>query len=244
MSERLRESLSALMDDEADDLELGRVLRAMDTDDGVVRDTWARYQAVSAVLRGLPIPARGDGFADVLANADLADDDATDDDGILYPRALDSEGPAADDEHGTGLLRAAAEGGGRGRVRPWLSFATAASVTLAAVLAFQYQGGDEAPAARVATAAGPSSPVMTDLSAVSQASLGSASGSANRAAQRPLSLRIPSPLGRGDAREPSTARRQVDAYMLYHAEMSALNSRSGMMPFARYAAFEGTPPRR
>ena len=57
MTERLRESLSALMDDEADDLELGRVLRAMEAGDDEVRETWSRYQLVSAVMSGMPMTA-------------------------------------------------------------------------------------------------------------------------------------------------------------------------------------------
>jgi sigma-E factor negative regulatory protein RseA len=46
--EALQESLSAVMDNEADELELRRVLNACD--DVETRDTWARYQIARAVM--------------------------------------------------------------------------------------------------------------------------------------------------------------------------------------------------
>jgi sigma-E factor negative regulatory protein RseA len=46
--EALQESLSAVMDNEADELELRRVLNAFD--DAETRDTWARYQVARAVM--------------------------------------------------------------------------------------------------------------------------------------------------------------------------------------------------
>ena len=50
MSDTLRESLSALMDNEADTFEAKRVLQEMQ-DDAALRDTWARYHWASAVIR-------------------------------------------------------------------------------------------------------------------------------------------------------------------------------------------------
>ncbi len=49
MSEKLRESLSAAMDGEADEFELRRVMDEAGKD-RVLRDTWERYHLVSAVL--------------------------------------------------------------------------------------------------------------------------------------------------------------------------------------------------
>lgn len=51
MSEKMRESLSALMDDEANELELQRLLKHMD-DDAELRQTWVRYQAARTVMHG------------------------------------------------------------------------------------------------------------------------------------------------------------------------------------------------
>ena len=47
MTEQLRESLSALMDDEANELELERILSRIGQDDEL-RGTWVRYHAVRA----------------------------------------------------------------------------------------------------------------------------------------------------------------------------------------------------
>ncbi|MFV0276420.1 MAG: sigma-E factor negative regulatory protein [Parahaliea sp.] len=55
MTERMRESLSALMDGEADELEQERVLRQIG-EDGELRATWVRYHAVQAVCGGQPCP--------------------------------------------------------------------------------------------------------------------------------------------------------------------------------------------
>ena len=47
--EALQESLSAVMDNEADELELRRVLAAAG-DDAELRSTWSRYQIARAVM--------------------------------------------------------------------------------------------------------------------------------------------------------------------------------------------------
>lgn len=51
MSEQLRESLSALMDNEANELELQRLLKQVGSD-AELRATWARYNAARAVMSG------------------------------------------------------------------------------------------------------------------------------------------------------------------------------------------------
>ena len=51
MNERMRESLSALMDDEANELELERVLAHIADDDGL-RQAWVRYNAARAAVNG------------------------------------------------------------------------------------------------------------------------------------------------------------------------------------------------
>jgi len=49
MSEQVRESLSVLMDGEAGELDLARVLRHVDSED--IRDTWMRYHGICFALR-------------------------------------------------------------------------------------------------------------------------------------------------------------------------------------------------
>ena len=53
MSERLRESLSALMDDEANELEVERVLSQIG-DNSELRQTWIRYHRVRGALAAQP----------------------------------------------------------------------------------------------------------------------------------------------------------------------------------------------
>ena len=55
MNERLGESLSALMDDEANELELERVLSRAG-EGGELRETWRRYNLARQSLRGEEIP--------------------------------------------------------------------------------------------------------------------------------------------------------------------------------------------
>jgi sigma-E factor negative regulatory protein RseA len=50
MSDKLRESISALVDGEANEMDLHRVLKASESDDDV-RQSWRRYQAISAVVK-------------------------------------------------------------------------------------------------------------------------------------------------------------------------------------------------
>jgi len=51
MTERMRESISALLDDEANELELERVLSQI-ADDEELRQSWVRYNAVRASISG------------------------------------------------------------------------------------------------------------------------------------------------------------------------------------------------
>jgi sigma-E factor negative regulatory protein RseA len=203
MNERLRESLSALMDDEADDLELGRVLRSMDDGDEV-RETWARYHAVRSVLRGDAVSA-----SPAPAVSAAIDD------------AAEADAPTAAARVSTG-------------VRGWRSFAAAATVTLAVVVGVQWQ---PAPEDGAAVARAPAS----EAGAVRPIGGAALPASGGRGAAEPLRLDVPlrAPADPRAFVPVTDAERRVDALMLHHAEINALDSRSGMMPFARYASFEG-----
>ena len=74
--EALQESLSAVMDNEADELELRRVLAAAG-DDAELRGTWSRYQLARAVMHKELLEPRLDiaaavSAADELSGAQLA----------------------------------------------------------------------------------------------------------------------------------------------------------------------------
>ena len=50
MSDKLRESISALVDGEANEMDLHRVLKASETDENA-RQSWARFHAISTVIK-------------------------------------------------------------------------------------------------------------------------------------------------------------------------------------------------
>jgi sigma-E factor negative regulatory protein RseA len=70
MSEKLRESLSATVDDEADEFELRRVLDEMEKDPDM-RDTWERYHLIGTHMRGETMGRRSDLREEVWAALDL-----------------------------------------------------------------------------------------------------------------------------------------------------------------------------
>lgn len=66
MSEFEKESLSALLDGEADELELRRLLKSSETDSSLL-DTWDRYNLVHSVLAGKAVPVKP-AFAESIAD--------------------------------------------------------------------------------------------------------------------------------------------------------------------------------
>ncbi len=82
----LAESLSALMDNEASELELQRLLKALDTDPEL-KTTWSRYQIASAGLKGkLPVMVSSDFATRVSAAIDAED---------VYSRPVSTNHPSA-----------------------------------------------------------------------------------------------------------------------------------------------------
>lgn len=240
MSERLRESLSALMDDEADDLELGRILRAMDSGEADLGATWSRYQLVSALLKGSPgsVGLRPLELDLLAAEIEPMDDKSAD----VIDQGMGS--------HATGVRP------DRGRARRALgSFAVAASITAVAVVGWQWQAGgemgEEKEVAQMAAgssiiAPGTASPVsvLPALRTADQRGLMPAS-EPGRVGFDLARMQQPSPSVPAASAAPTAEameagmRQQVEAYMVRHAEHNALHSRSGVMPFARMAAFDG-----
>ena len=141
MSEKMRESLSALMDNEANELELQRILANID-DNEDLRETWTRYNAARDALDGHSNSA--------FMHMDVS---------RQVQAAIADEGPLQADgaEETTGLRERL--------LRPVASFAIAASVATVAVIGGQQlsigDGGVETPAApSVATVA--TAPVVLD----------------------------------------------------------------------------------
>jgi len=132
MSERLRESLSAMMDDEANELEIERVLSQV-AGDGELRETWSRYQYVRGALSGQSM-----GFPALDVSASVRD-------------AIDNESSVAGQGSQDSLRQRL--------LRPLASLAVAASVTATVVVGGQQLaqiGAGDPGNAQVVTADSPS----------------------------------------------------------------------------------------
>jgi len=211
MSERLRESVSALMDDEADDLELGRVLREAERDP-TVREVWSRYHLISAAMRGQANVPAGWRTPDAVAVAPEGDSDATPEVGFLERLGF-------------------RDGAGRRSRKAVVGVAAAASVALAMVLTLQqWDAGEVAGGAEVATTSG----TAAQPSTAAAASRGDAWDPAVQAVD---GAGVQADGGALRDAKPAVAQ-QVEAYMLRHAEQNALNSRNSVMPMAKVAAFD------
>jgi sigma-E factor negative regulatory protein RseA len=190
MSEMMRESLSALMDDEANELEMERVLSRI-AGDPDLRQAWTRYNMVRAVTAGQP-PARPE--LDVSARV---------------REAIGGE------VHSTAGLR-------QRWLRPVASMAVAASVAAIVVL-----GGQQL--AQLEGAGRDSQAIASSVSPVGMVnSLGATSVQASYGTQ---SVPVLQPATRTAYQE--LARQRLHKYMQAHAEQAALNSPSGLVPFAR-----------
>lgn len=204
MSERLRESLSAMMDDEANELEIERVLSQI-ASEGDLRDTWSRYQYSRDALKGQAVAFTG---LDVSASV---------------REAIDSE-PMVAQQHTT-------EKSVRDRLmRPLSSLAVAASVTAAVVLGGQQlaqvgaiEPGEANTFAIVSQphAGGIHTPGATVVRA----------GYREQGVPRQTQPRVLEPVLPEAYHE--MARQRMSRYMQEHAEHAALNSPQGLMPYAR-----------
>ncbi|MEM6580138.1 MAG: sigma-E factor negative regulatory protein [Pseudomonadota bacterium] len=190
MSEKIHESLSALMDDEANELELERVLGKIQTDPEL-RQTWARFNMVRSVTHG-----QATGFHNFDISARVREAISTD----------TSVRPSITERF----------------MRPVASFAVAASVAAVVVLGGQQMTQLDAGAVDSPGIASSVSPVgMVN-------SLGATSVPATYGTQ---SLPQLQPATRTAYQE--LARQRLQKYMQEHAEQTALNTPTGLVPYAR-----------
>lgn len=119
MNDRNKESLSALMDGEADELEIRRVLNQLDQDDEL-RDNWKNYHLMGSLMRDESFDSLDltKGINQIL-DGDMASKDAE-----------DTNAPLLSNEKTKKSVRAA-------WYKPLTSVAVAASVTLAVLLGVQ-----------------------------------------------------------------------------------------------------------
>ncbi|MEM8560778.1 MAG: sigma-E factor negative regulatory protein [Pseudomonadota bacterium] len=190
MSEKIHESLSALMDDEANELELERVLSNIQNDPEL-RQTWSRFNVVRSVARG-----QATGFHEFDVSSRVRE--AIRDDKTVRPSITERF------------------------MRPVASLAVAASVTAVVVL-----GGQQMAQLDAGTIDSPG--IASSVSPVGMVnSLGATSVPATYGTQ---SLPQLQPATRTAYQE--LARQRLQKYMQEHAEQTALNTPTGLVPYAR-----------
>ena len=148
MSEQLKESLSAVMDGEADEFEIRRVLNEA-ADDPELRGVWERYHLVRSVMRGEG-RARGVG-ADVLSMR-------------LWKQIDAEEAPADDIDDAVNTPQRASRGGWTTWGQRLAGVAVAASVAAAVIVGFRVDDGAsvQTPKIAVADQAPPASMALFD----------------------------------------------------------------------------------
>lgn len=139
MTEKLKQSLSAVIDDEAEAFEVRRVLDELDRDPALA-GLWDRYHIIGSALRGERTGAQA----------------------TMLPTAMrDRIWEALEPElAGAAGMPAAAAAGGKSRLGRYTGLAVAASVAFAVVLGFNGLGGGEG-APEIATTAEVNEPSRT-----------------------------------------------------------------------------------
>ena len=209
MTKPISESLSALLDDEAGDLDLQRTLNSIDADEAALA-TWQRYNLISASMRN-----ELDGFADVDLSGRIRS-------------AIDQQGEATGSEHRDY----------RAWLKPFASVAVAASVTAVILTSTQLFNAVSNPPVGPSTpealaVSGNVSPVVTGAQSVGFG------GKAALVPVRPQAVIPPGSALAERSTADEMARQRLQIYLRNHAENAALNTSSGMLPLARTSIVDG-----
>ncbi len=224
---QMRESLSALMDGEANELELRRVLEHLGTDDQL-RETAINYQRIGATIRN-----EQNAFADIdlssSISAAIADEPAP----VVESPAVGSLGVET---------RKAANSG-------WFAnftrLAVAASVAAATVVGVQSwnvaQRGDLDGGTELAAVTAPVEYVQPDNGGIASGYLPSADMFGARGLQAGFGTQQPgmTPEQMDQARgyADTVANARFRAYMMEHAEQMGARNSQGVLPYVRAASF-------
>jgi sigma-E factor negative regulatory protein RseA len=206
------EALSALLDDEAGELDIHRILKHPPSSEALA--ALRRYQAVRAVLAGQHGVARID-VRERVAQALQAEPDRP---------LLQTTAQSGGDSRYTGARADQKPPRRTGLSAHWRlasGFAVAASVAAAVMFSGQFmQQGEDTTALPLAQQSQPLLPQATLQPEMAVA--GVASTKAEQVADEEYS-------------------RRLNAYLMRHAEHAAMNNGQGVMPFARLAGYENPP---
>ncbi|MBR9805472.1 sigma-E factor negative regulatory protein, partial [bacterium] len=141
MNDNIKESLSALVDGETDELELRRILKAMEGEEATaetadsLRQRWSRYHLISAVIKNESVAVSDSGFL-ARVNAEI--------DGHEYQQSDNATFAGAASLNQTVSSVAAPSLAARAAPSQWSRFAVAASVALAVVIGVnQWRAADQ-----------------------------------------------------------------------------------------------------
>jgi sigma-E factor negative regulatory protein RseA len=212
MTDQLRESISALMDGEADELELKRILSlhhsAQDKDG--ISNTWSRYHLARDTMHNT-VPESEFRHLDISQQVSM----------------LISKEPLCVSEE-----KVSAQWW-----RPAAGFAVAASVAAAVVFTVQSveytnPGFNNGP-----LAAGQAS-VASRVYPVQGSSMQASTGGSSTTVGYQAIDQFPGNIAGSKAAADFEAQKRLEKYMLRHTENAALNNGQGMMSFARVVSFE------
>mgnify|MGYP000573420560 CR=1 FL=1 len=263
MTDKAREEMSALMDGEATELELHRVLKCSETDDEL-RASWRRYHVMRSVIRG---EARD---KTILANTSL---DMSLDIAAAVSQAIADE-PSYDEELGNVSISSDKSMGRKSNpwidkvLRPFGSVAVAASVSAMVIFGWQSTGGFNSQQAAGVAAVG--STIGTTIGATTVAGVSAprlatqtVSGSLSDTSSVYAASRIPAFNGRssgyiladdsgqlvsrsGSIPSQDVIRLQIprddrfNRYILSHSGNAAFNTVSGAIPYARVVTLKSS----
>ena len=269
MTDKAREEMSALMDGEATELELHRVLRCGETDDEL-RASWRRYHVMRSVIRG---EARNQS---TLTSASMLTDASVDmslDITTAVSQAIADE-PSYDEDPEKDSIASDLSGGRKSNpwidkvLRPFGSVAVAASVSAMVIFGWQSTGGFNSQqtagvaAGGVATVA---TNIATNAAGISTPTLSTqtVTGSLNDTSTVYAASRIPAFNGRssgyiladdsgqfvsksGSIPSQDVIRLQIprddrfNRYILSHSGNAAFNTVSGAIPYARVVTLKSS----
>lgn len=224
MSDRLKESISALVDGEAGELELRRILNADKAD---VDDIWLNYQLISDVLSQ---QATISGEINTKKAIDETPAPAFGDISMRVRDAIEQEESLAPEPAQT-------------EKREWLKpaggFAVAASVALTVVFGVRAFNTTSAPDSVFESSNAVASKVYApDNRAVAVGFGSGVAQPATASASFPVQVAAPSTLQANDAE----TQQRLEEYLMRHTENAALNNGQGIVSFARMVNFTTSEP--
>lgn len=213
MKDQLSESMSAIMDSQADDLEVRRLLKALDNaseeEANAILAQWESFHTIGSALRSELIPDNGQ--TTVQASPDFA---------ARVSAAIADESPVNKAQSVTSKNEPV-----------WRRFAVAATVTLAVLVGVQefesmQQGGDTNLTAENTEFTPAQDTAQPSLITSNDIQLASSAESSK------------TPLTEAEKLEAAKAQERLNEYLLEHTNHAAKQSGQGIIPFARLANFE------